>query len=401
MRVIFLNRYFYPDHSATSQMAGDLAFHLASRGWEVEVITSRQRYDDAGARLPRREIVGNVTIRRVWTSRFGRSLLLGRAVDYATFYTSSFFALLRAPRHAVVVAMTDPPLVSVVAAAAARRVVNWVQDLFPEVAEELGVVRHGSLLRRARDWSLRRARMNVVLSEGMAAMLNGKRPVPDGGSQSSLALPIAVRHNWAGAALHPVPRETNALRGSWKLGDAFVVGYSGNLGRAHELGTIVEAMRALAGDGRVRFLVIGGGAQLDRVRGETAGLPHVQFQPYQPREVLSESLSAADAHLVSLQPSLEGLIVPSKFYGALAVGRPVIYIGSREGDLARLTIEHDVGIVVAPGDGNGLVRAISELAGDRARAEAMGARGRALYEGRFAAPIAFGEWERILSEAAA
>jgi len=212
---------------------------------------------------------------------------------------------------------------------------------------------------------------------------------------------IAICHNWAEAALHPVPRDANALRRSWKLGDAFVVGYSGNLGRAHELRTVVEAMRALAGDGRVRFVLIGGGAQLDRVQRETVGLPNVQFQPYQPRETLSESLSVADVHLVSLQPSLDGLIVPSKFYGVLAVGRPVIYIGSREGDLARLTLDHDLGIVVAPGDSEGLVRAISGLADDPARVAAMGARGRALYEQRFAAPLAFAEWERLLSEAAA
>src|SRR3954464_1087577 len=113
--VVIVNRYFFPDHSATSQMAGDLAFHLAARGWQVEVVTSRQRYDDAGATLPRREVVDQVTIRRIWTSRFGRAFLPGRAVDYATFYLSAFFALLRHGRGGVVVAMTDPPLLSVIA----------------------------------------------------------------------------------------------------------------------------------------------------------------------------------------------------------------------------------------------------------------------------------------------
>src|SRR5260221_10089473 len=170
MRVVIVNRYFFPDHSATSQMAGDLAFHLAGRGWSVEVVTSRQRYDDAAARLPKRETVDGVTIRRVWTSRFGRSFLPGRAMDYATFYLSALLALAPAPRKAVVVAMTDPPLLSVVAAAASRRVVNWVQDLFPEVAEGLGMVRHTSLLRRLRDWSLRQAKANVVFTEWMAEL---------------------------------------------------------------------------------------------------------------------------------------------------------------------------------------------------------------------------------------
>src|SRR5258708_27679262 len=194
-------------------MAGDLAFHLAERGWSVEVVASRQRYEDAGARLPKQETVRSVTIRRIWTSRFGRSFLPARAIDYATFYFSSFLTLLRRSRGALVVAMTDPSLLSVVAAAASRRVVNWVQDLFPEVAEGLGVVKRASLLRRLRDWSFRRAKANVVLSESMA------KRVANAGAGAHLE----VRHNWAGGARHPVSREANPLRRDWQLGDAFVV----------------------------------------------------------------------------------------------------------------------------------------------------------------------------------
>lgn len=368
-------------------MAGDLAFDLAGRGWSVDVVTSRQRYDDAAARLPELETVDGVTIRRVWTSRFGRSFLPGRAIDYATFYLSAFLTLLRTSRRAVVVAMTDPPLLSVVAVASSQRVVNWVQDVFPEVAEELGLLNHTWLLRRLRDWSFRRARINVVLSEGMAGRVAG----------AGTATRIEVRHNWAAAALRPVSGETNPLRREWQLGDAFVVGYSGNLGRAHDVGTIAEAATALAEERHIRFVVIGGGANQKRLKD----LPNVQFRPYQPREALSESLSVADAHLVSLHPQLEGLIVPSKFYGVLAVGRPVIYIGDRKGDLARLILEHDIGIVVAAGESLALASSIRELASDPGRAKAMGARGRAFYDARFAPSIALQAWESILAEAGA
>src|SRR5712671_4057315 len=191
-RVLFVNRFFHPDHSATSQMLSDLSFHLAERGWTVEVVTSRQRYDEARATLPSRETVRGVEVRRVWSTRFGRAFLPGRAIDYATFYVSAFFALLRrAGRGATIVALTDPPLISVIAALAAMlrgtRLVNWTQDLFPEVAEALGM--HAlRVLRRARDWSLRRAHANVALGEAMAARLPN----------------AAVIHNWADAALHPV-----------------------------------------------------------------------------------------------------------------------------------------------------------------------------------------------------
>jgi len=378
MRLLLINRYFHPDHSATSQMAADLAFFLAGRGHDVVAITSRQRYDDPRERLAKRERAGGVDIVRVATTRFGRGFLPGRAVDYATFYLSALAALLRhARRGDVVVALTDPPLISVIAALAAKlrgaKLVNWTQDLFPEVATALGL-RVPRILTRVRDWSLRRAAQNVAIGAAMAERIRavGARAV--------------VRHNWAGAALHPVDRHDSD----------FVVAYSGNLGRAHDAGAIAGAMQRLANDARIRFVITGGGARLDEVK-RAAGA-NVRFAPYQPRESLSESLSAGDVHLVSLRPEVEGLIVPSKFYGILAVARPLLYIGARDGELARLIVEHDCGFVVDAGDGESLALRIVELANDRARAAAMGRRGRALYESRFAPSIALADWERLLLE---
>ena len=368
MRVVFVNRYFHPDHSATSQIATDLAGHLASRGWEIGAITSRQRYDDARARLAPHEVAKGVHIERVWSTRFGRAGLIGRAIDYLTFYLSAFFAMRRS-RDAVIVAMTDPPLMSVVASLASKRVVNWVQDLFPEVAEALGI--RVPLARRLRDWSLRRARANVVLGELMA----GRVPR------------AVVIHNWADEGLRPMERA--------EARSTFAVGYSGNLGRAHDFATILGAMKRLP---EVRFVFTGGGAQLASVKRDAPA--NAEFRDYVPREQLSESLSSVDAHLVTLKPSLEGLIVPSKFYGALAVARPVLFIGARDGELARLIDAYHCGIVVDEGDVEGLVRAIETLARDRATAAAMGARGRELYLQRFAPRHAFAAWERVLEEAA-
>ena len=371
-RVTFVNRYFHPDHSATSQIASDLAFHLASRGWEVAAITSRQRYDDARAGLPSSETANGVRIVRVWSTRFGRSNLVLRAIDYLTFYLSAFLAMRR--ERGVIVAMTDPPLMSVVAALASRRVVNWVQDLFPEVASALGI-RAPGVLRALRDWSLRRARANVVLGDLMAAR------VPK----------AVVIHNWA-----MVDDRQSCLSGQAGLPvPQFTVAYSGNLGRAHDVDTILAAIRRLP---HIRFVFTGGGAQIGAIRN--AGAANVEVRPYVPREQLSENLSAADVHLVSLQPALEGLIVPSKFYGVLAVARPVLFIGARDGELARLIDAHRCGIVVQSGDGDALVRAIESLAANRAEAKAMGERGRALYLDRFAPQHAFAAWERVLEEAA-
>jgi len=140
VKLIFVNRFFHPDHSATSQMLSDLAFALAERGGDVAVITSRQRYDAPADTLAPRQTVNGVTVYRVWTSRFGRDNLFGRALDYASFYLAVAWQLWRLARSGdVVIAKTDPPMLSVVAAAMCwlrgARLVNWLQEVFPEAAE--------------------------------------------------------------------------------------------------------------------------------------------------------------------------------------------------------------------------------------------------------------------------
>jgi glycosyltransferase involved in cell wall biosynthesis len=385
-RVVFVNRYFHPDHSATSQMASDLAFHLIARGWDVHAVTSRQRYDDSRASLAGFERVDGLTLHRVKTTTFGRSSLFGRSIDYATFYLSAFFAILRlADRRTTIIAMTDPPLISVVAAAAAAiggsPLVNWIHDLFPEIAMALGV-RVPPLARALRNWSLRRGRPNVVLGARMQERLAEQH------------ISSVMQPNWADARLAPVWRENNALRRAWGLGDSFVVGYSGNLGRAHEFQTLLGAMRELAGDERIRFLIIGAGAKLDDLKASAPD--NVVFQPYQERERLSESLSAADAHIVSLPPALEGLILPSKLYGALAVARPVLFIGETGGEIARTIETGGAGFAVQAGDHLALAQCIRAMANDPAIAARMSQNARALHDTRFAPAIALANWEQIL-----
>ncbi|MEX2080050.1 MAG: glycosyltransferase family 4 protein, partial [Dehalococcoidia bacterium] len=235
MKVVVVNRFFYPDVAATGQFAADLAFDLAEAGHEVHVVTSRLAYD-GGPGYPAEETVHGVRVNRVWTSRYGRGSLPGRMLDYASFYVSSTWRLLRLLRTGdIVIAMTDPPLLSVCAAWAARwrgaRLVNWVQDLFPEVAAALGFPALGGILgvplRAMRDRSLRFAVMNVALGERMAAWLRQR-----GGEGCK----VRVIHNWAdGALIRPTELHENRLRSEWALADRFVVGYSGNMGRAHDI----------------------------------------------------------------------------------------------------------------------------------------------------------------------
>ena len=402
MRVIFLNRYFYPDHSATSQMLSDLAFFLAGAGLEVCVVTSCQRYDDAAAVLPLREHIDGVEVLRVRTTRFGRDRLLGRALDYATFYLAAGWRLWRSARAGdVVVAKTDPPLISVVAAIVANwrgaKLVNWVQDVFPEVAEALGVRAlkgpQAGLRRSLRNAAVRSAASNVVLSEGMGAVV---------ARAGALAADIRVIPNWADMdAIRPVAAADNPLRSEWGLADKFVVCYSGNMGRVHEFDTILAAAQRLASEAKsIAFVFIGGGAQRgkieDAVRGK--GLTNVQFRPYQERAGLSFSLGIGDVHLVSQRPEVEGYVFPSKLYGILAAGRPLVFIGERGGEIGALVEREGIGAAIQQGDAPGLAAQLLRLARDASLREAIGARARALLCARYDRRFAFKAWLGLLKE---
>ena len=180
MKIVFVNRFFHPDLAPTGRYASDAAFELAAAGREVHAVTSRLAYDGRGPGYPALENARGVHVRRVWTTRFGRGSLPGRTLDYLSFYFSAFFVLARMLRRGdIVVAKTDPPLISVVAALAARlkgaKLVNWLQYIFPEAASRSGMQLLagplGRLARSLRDWSVRRAAMNVVAGERMAAEL--------------------------------------------------------------------------------------------------------------------------------------------------------------------------------------------------------------------------------------
>lgn len=379
-------------------MVSDLCFELAEGGRSVEVVTSRQRYDDPEAALAIEELIRGVRVHRLWTSLFGRQVLGLRAIDYLTFHLNAFrFLLTQIQRGDVVVAKTDPPLISIVAGVAARMrgatLINWLQDLFPETAVELGVRGVGWLapfLSWLRNISLRAAAMNVAIGGRMAERL------------ASLGVPerrIRVIHNWAdGGAICPTRREVNPLRAEWGLDGKFVVGYSGNLGRAHEFETMVNAADLLRARNDVVFLFIGSGANRERLerKARELGLGNVHFHPYQPREKLGLSLTVPDVHLVSLRPELEGLIVPSKFYGIAAAGRPTLAIGDPEGEIPTILRRYDIGYTVMPGDAEGLAVRIVELADNPDLCSTMGTRAREVFEQQFDLPHAMQAWRECL-----
>lgn len=346
------------------------------------------------------ETVNNVSVHRCWTTRFGRSNLVGRAIDYLSFYMAAFVAMLsRVRRGDIVVAMTDPPLLGIWLALAVRlkggKQVNWLQDLFPEVAQGLGVKlvsgATGALLQKLRNANCRRAMANVAIGCRMADYLKGQEVPP---------AKLAVIRNWAPQGVAPVAPDDKTLRQEWGIHGCFVVGYSGNLGRAHEWHTIFLAAQALSDHPRIRFLFIGGGSGMAALRAEvrTRGIDNILFKPYQSREVLSESLSSIDMHLISLQPAVADYLVPSKVYGIAAVGRPAIFIGPLESEVGDILREGGFGKTVANGDVEALVREVEAMAENREDYERACRLARQAHDRHYTLNEALDAWGRLLSE---
>lgn len=393
VRIVLLNRYFHPDQSATSRLITDLALHLAGAA-EVHVVCSRQLLDDPGAHLPHRDTLGGARIHRLWSTQWGRHWLPGRALDYLSFLGSALAWLLWSLRRGdIAIAKTDPPFLGTAVAVAAglrgARLVNWLQDVFPETAWQLGIGSGTSLLGRSlralRDWALRRAALNVAISPGMARLL-----APHAAGRTPSVVP-----NWADDLAAVASTD---LRAGLGLEGRFVVGYSGNLGRAHPIEPLLTLGEAFRSDANVRFLVSGGGANLEQLKSEIADrrLENWTFLPYQPQERLAALLQTPDLHLTLLDPRLERLVLPSKVYGVLSAGRPVLHIGDPGGEVATLLHDHGCGWAVAAQDAAGVAALVRRLAAAPAERLAAGRNARLAFEQHFSREAALARWDRVL-----
>lgn len=399
---VFLNRFYWPDVAATGQMLTDLAEDLVAQGWDVTVVTGGGDYGGGRTVLPREEIRAGVRILRVRGTRFGRHRLLGRLLDYVSYLGGATMRVLRLGRRDMVVAMSDPPFLSAVAVIAARltgaRSVYWVQDLFPQIAAKLGVMTERSLAYRVSDRVARalnrRCDLVIALGPRMAESLVAA------GARAERTRWV---HNWADAsAIRPIDATDNPFVRMHDLAGRFVVLYSGNAGRAHPFDAVLHAARALTADHEKIFMFIGGGKRFPELRAaaERENLRNVRFLEYLPREQLCFSLSAASVSLVTEDPQVEGLLVPSKTYGILASGRPLLFVGSPNSDVARIVGENDCGVVVSPQDGEGLARAIVALRNDPERLARMGANARRAAESMYDRRRATERWAELALAAA-
>ena len=391
-RLLVLNQYYWPGFEATAYLLSQLCAAL-TESFEVTVITGRLAIPPAG---PGRTTHEGVEIFRVSSTAFDRSNLLLRAVNYLTYLLSSLRAGLGAPRPDIVLCMTDPPVIADVALVIARRfhvpLVVVSQDVFPEIAVELKRLESRpviEILRGLIGFYLRRADRVVAIGEKMRSRLEEKGAPADR---------IVVIPNWVDTkAIHPTPKDNDWSK-EHDLVDRFVVMHSGNVGHAQNLDALVRATTFLRDLDDLAVVIVGGGARhaelvelADRLDADS-----VRFLGYQPREVLPLSLSAADVHVVGLASGLAGYVVPSRLYGILAAGRPVIVAADPDSETARVVETQGCGVVVPPGRPELLAQAIRAAHDGELDLPEMGRRGRDYVVREADRSVAFARYRSML-----
>ncbi len=393
-RLLILNAYYWPGPEASAHLLTELCESLAA-DYDVHVITGAVQGADHHAP---RVIKNGVTIERVPSTSFDRALIPGRALNYLTFMGAALVRGLKAGDTDVVLCMTDPPMLGAAAVFLARRhrspLIVVCEDVFPEIASTLGRLRNPlaiGALRRTVSFYLRRADRVVAIGETMRMRLEAKGAPPER---------IRVIPNWVDVSL----LEPRVKENEWALENGlagkFVVMHSGNVGHAQDLDTLVHAADRLRDLDDLEVLIVGSGARRAEVMRlvERLGLDNVRFLPYQPRERLSESLSSADVHVVGLAPGLAGYVVPSRLYGILAVGRPVIAAVDAESETAHVVEAANCGFRVPAASPDLLAAAIRGCHAARGELAELGRNGREWVEREGDRPVAIERYRALITE---
>jgi colanic acid biosynthesis glycosyl transferase WcaI len=393
-RLLVLNQYYWPGVEATAHLLTELCEALAD-DYDVTVITGRLRDHPAASGY---EIHNGVEVIRVRSAAFDRAPLILRGANYLSYLGLALGSSFMARPPNAVLCMTDPPMVGDVALLVARRygapLVVVSEDVFPEIAVELERLRNPvlvGLLGALTAFYLRRADRVVAIGETMEQRLEAKGAAPER---------MRVIPNWGDtSALTPQPRDNEWARANDLVG-RFVVMHSGNVGYAQNLDNLIRATTFLRDLDDLRAIIVGFGARhaAHVALAERLEADAVAFLPYQPRELLPESLSSADVHYVGLGRGLSGYVVPSRLYGILAVGRPVIAATDADSETARVVQEARAGVVIPPGRPDLLARTLRELHGGEHDLAEMSRRARMYVEAEADRTVAIGRYRELLAE---
>lgn len=387
MRIQIVCPHFEPDVAPTGVVISEIVRGLVSGGHEVDVVTSLPWYsahavDEAWkGRMIRKEKTAWGSITRVYPFPTNKRNILARALGYGGFTAlAGLCSLLKRRRPEVIMAMSPPLTLGLAAWMTSRlrraRLVFNVQDVFPDVAVEVGAISNRGVVRLLKvleRFVYHRADVVTVLSEDLRGNVEAK--IVPAKSTIRTANKVRVIPNFVDTERIRPQNRDNSYRAEFGLGTRTVVMYAGNLGFSQPLELMVETARELTDRDDVVFVVNGDGSRRLELESLASGLDNVVFVDYQPAERLAEVLAAGDVHVIALHRGLASSSVPSKLYSIFAAGRPVLASLDEGTEVATVVSSAGAGVAVAPADQEAFTAAVLELV-DRSDLATLGEAGR-------------------------
>lgn len=399
MNISIITEFFPPDYAATGQLIEELVKELENQGVAIRVFTGQPGYAFTTSEAPASEQIGNILVRRSRSTQIWSGRIRGKAVGGVLFTLRAFLHILRNCRKSDVFLLTSAPPFLPVAGYFSHLLwrfpyVCLIYDLYPDIAIALGVVAKNHWL--VKFWRAINRKVwqssqgIIVLSPAMKERVIAICP--------EVADKVSVIHSWGDPKLIvPIAKENNWFAKKHNLVNKFTVLYSGNMGRCHDLDTILATAQQLQNQ-PIQFVCIGGGPKRESFIQDVArlGLKNFLFLPYQEKSVLPYSLTACDLSLVSVEEGLESLVAPSKLYPALAAGRPIAVICPKTSYLPELIADGKFGIAIENGDSNALSEFILQLSSHPQIAEKMGQSAREYLQSNFTPEIIAKQYINVL-----
>ena len=363
---VVISELYYPEQNATGFILTGIAEGLAQKD-SVNVLCAQPCYNQRGIKAPKTELHHGVDIRRCWSTTCDPKQMWGRLLNFATTSLSvGWRALFSIKRGDKVLVVTNPPLlpffVRVVCWLKGAKFVLLIHDVYPDVFVPLGLMKSSHPLYRMLSWVNGKlyasADRVVALGRDMERLVEEKS---QGGAH------VSVIPNWGDVnVITPMPKTENALLQKLNLTDKFVVHYSGNHGRTHDLLSIIEAAKLLEDERGVHFLFIGEGSGKAEVvaRAAELELENVTFCTFVDRAELNTSLNAADVSVLAFKKGMAGISVPSRLYNLMAAGKPILGVVDNNSEVADVIREAKLGVAVSPESPRNLAEQILSLRND-------------------------------------
>lgn len=351
MKLLILSEYFYPDKSSTPKVLTELAEDIVKNGIEVDVITSRSSYRGQNSDLKSREVHEGINIKRVYSSKFNRNKALGRIINYLTFLVSAFKNTIIKKDYDYILLVSNPPVLPIIGYVVnkirKKPYIYLLHDIYPDMAIKVGAIKENGLICNVMTTINKKiynsAYKIVVLGKDMKQNLLNKNVSED---------KIEIITNWADKEKIYKVEKSNVFSKEQKINNTFNIVYTGNIGRFHDIETILETANNLQERNDIKFVFVGDGYKKKDIESYVTKfkLQNIKILDYQYGETYNQLLNSADLFITTLDKGIEGLGVPSKTYSYLAASKPIIAIMNKESEIGSLIEDNKLGLRVNSGE---------------------------------------------------